>query len=431
MANRVGLFFGGTTGAMDGTLIAEGSPLATAALDTPIPVHYRVYDDVTLDDPREDTGGAVSFAEAYIPEGYEVSFDDVTYSRAVTGAVAVGANKPAYLKQTAELAPGSYDIGLVRPTAFTAGTRLAAPADLTATPGDTQVALAWTAVTGAAGHQARYRTAAVGETLAGEWGAWVDTMTSASHTFTGLTNGVEYDFEVTALDANGRGAAAAAAAIPAANEPPVFDTLSAGSVTDEGWSVTFAVSDPDSDPVEVRHLVTAAASTQPADATFDAETAVTSPVAITGRTAETTYRHWFQAKDSHDNRTTQYLDVTTEAAAATSYVDGYIVGQYSGSGEGYLFARQQGWPTYRADYSADALLITHVAESVTILYAGENIAPNTYVKFEVIGTTLKVYTSTNIAGPWTQIGSATSSLINVAGEWSAGQNMTEVDRGVV
>ena len=223
MASIIGLFENGTTGAMDGDLIsradAETNAYAFAALDTEYTLHYRVIDDTTLDDPGEDANATITITA---PTGVQVSAESGSgYGSSDTFPAATGGNQPVYAKQTARQASAEADIEVgTGGVAFATGTRLAAPADIVATPDSEQVALAWTAVEGATGHQARYRTAAVGETPAGAWEEWVATTTSASHTFAGLTSGVEYDFEVTAWDANGRGAAAAAAA--AALQPPVI-----------------------------------------------------------------------------------------------------------------------------------------------------------------------------------------------------------------
>ncbi len=70
------------------------------------------------------------------------------------------------------------------------------PTDLAAAAGDGEVALSWTAPSGAlTAHEYRQRPAG------GSWGAWTaisDSAAISAHTVTGLTNGTEYQFQVRA-----------------------------------------------------------------------------------------------------------------------------------------------------------------------------------------------------------------------------------------
>src|SRR5207245_697305 len=76
----------------------------------------------------------------------------------------------------------------------------AAPAGLTATPGNAQVALSWNSVTGAATYSVYRSTSSGGETLlqAG--------LTSTTFTNTSLSNGTTYFYEVTASNVGGESA---------------------------------------------------------------------------------------------------------------------------------------------------------------------------------------------------------------------------------
>ena len=307
MASIIGLYTGGTTGALDGTLVSRGTwaqSLVFASLNVAASLHYRVIDDVTFDDPGVDTNAQFT---STAPTGASVSVTGTgSWGSAVTCATAVGANRPVFAKQVARQtsATAHLEVG-TGGVAFATGTRLAAPADLVATPGSAQVALAWTAVTGATGHQARYRTAAVGETPAGAWSAWVATTTSASHTFTGLTALVEYDFEVTALDANGRGAAAAAAA--AALQPPVISGTLTATVT---GTTTATIVGPTATGTITKWQWTKDAGSNWTDV---ASTSGTFPsTGITGLTAGTAYTFGVRAvNDTATSDTVTSAEVTT------------------------------------------------------------------------------------------------------------------------
>ena len=104
---------------------------------------------------------------------------------------------------------------------------LAAPTNLTATPGDAQVALAWEAPapdSGVTRHEFRYKTDG---SYPASWtkiaNSAVGGVNEASYTVTGLTNGTAYTFELRAVGA-GEGAAAAVG--------PVTPVASGGTCTD-------------------------------------------------------------------------------------------------------------------------------------------------------------------------------------------------------
>ena len=82
----------------------------------------------------------------------------------------------------------------------TGGTVPAAPANLTATPGNAQISLSWTASSGATSYTL-YRSTSSGTETAYRTG-----LTSASLTDTGLTNGAAYFYKVTAVNATGESA---------------------------------------------------------------------------------------------------------------------------------------------------------------------------------------------------------------------------------
>ena len=75
---------------------------------------------------------------------------------------------------------------------------------LTATPGNRQVTLRWTAIAAATGWQYQRRTGS-----GGNWGVWRDVessgATTVTHTLTGLTNGILQGFRVRARNAGGTG----------------------------------------------------------------------------------------------------------------------------------------------------------------------------------------------------------------------------------
>ena len=84
------------------------------------------------------------------------------------------------------------------------------PQSLTTTPGDGQVALTWTAPTSNGGSGiTKYQVQKDSDT-------WVDVMSGLTYTFTGLTNGQSYTFQVRAVNSVGSSEAATTTATPQA-----------------------------------------------------------------------------------------------------------------------------------------------------------------------------------------------------------------------
>ena len=103
-----------------------------------------------------------------------------------------------------------------------------APTGLTATPGNAQASLSWTAPTSTGGaaisdYIVEYKAAS-----ASQWSTFADgTRTSTTATVTGLTNGTEYDFRVKATNVAGNSAASATATTTPRTVPDAPTSLTA------------------------------------------------------------------------------------------------------------------------------------------------------------------------------------------------------------
>ena len=116
-----------------------------------------------------------------------------------------------------------------------------APMELAGEPDDEAVVLGWTApeVHGITSWEVRHR-----ESDGGTWSTW-DSLewkplapTPAEHRVEELDNGTSYDFEVVAVNANGRSAAAGTTVVPALpNAPPVFTSMGALQVEETQTAV--------------------------------------------------------------------------------------------------------------------------------------------------------------------------------------------------
>ncbi|HVH69506.1 MAG TPA: malectin domain-containing carbohydrate-binding protein, partial [Candidatus Dormibacteraeota bacterium] len=105
-----------------------------------------------------------------------------------------------------------------------AGALPAAPTNLTATPGNTQVSLSWTASSGAASYNVKRST-----TTGGPYSSIATGVTTTNFTDTGLTSGTTYFYVVSAVNSNGESANSnQVSATPSGSGTPVFQ-ISAGS----------------------------------------------------------------------------------------------------------------------------------------------------------------------------------------------------------
>ena len=112
----------------------------------------------------------------------------------------------------------------------TPATSPGAPTGLTATGGNTQVALSWAAPAGTGGSSVTSYNVYKGTSPGGE--SLLANATSTSYTATSLTNGTTYYFKVTAINAVGEGPfSAEASAMPATPPPPPPPTTTTTTTT--------------------------------------------------------------------------------------------------------------------------------------------------------------------------------------------------------
>jgi fibronectin type 3 domain-containing protein/phenylpyruvate tautomerase PptA (4-oxalocrotonate tautomerase family) len=113
-----------------------------------------------------------------------------------------------------------YDMGAYE--YVSGGSAPAVPTNFSATAGDTQVALQWTASSGATSYRVKYGT------TSGSYPTVISNLTATSHNVTGLVNGTTYYFVVTAVNANGESAnSSQAIATPTGTLPPAPTNLTA------------------------------------------------------------------------------------------------------------------------------------------------------------------------------------------------------------
>ena len=196
------------------TIPVEGAPsaprgLAAAASDESVTLTWRA--------PADDGGSAIV--------RYQVRYQETGGSYSEWSTVSGGAGATSTTVRGLENGK-SYDFqvramnSVAAGEAATASATLAesapgAPANLTATGGDEQVALSWGAPDDGGSQILRYeyRYGAVGESY-GNWATVSGGPNATSLTVTGLTNGTEYGFQVRAVNSISEGLEAAATATP-------------------------------------------------------------------------------------------------------------------------------------------------------------------------------------------------------------------------
>jgi len=125
--------------------------------------------------------------------------------------------------------PGMYDVWQLIGPATGTPTVPAAPTGLTATAGNAQVTLSWTASTGATSYTVKRATTAGGPYTN------VTTVTGTSYTNTGLTNGTTYYYVVSASNSAGSSAnSAQASATPSGGSTPTVPAAPTGLTATAG-----------------------------------------------------------------------------------------------------------------------------------------------------------------------------------------------------
>ena len=155
-----------------------------------------------------------------------------------TGHTVTGlANGAAHVFQVRAAITGVAGDASATVTAMPALTAPAAPTGLAATPGDGQLALAWTLPTGTIDKvQLRWKATASLPFTASD--AWTDlAATATSHTATSLTNGAAYSFELRAVNTAGAGPTASIAGTPQDLTPSFGQTIVAGRLYTVGSAI--------------------------------------------------------------------------------------------------------------------------------------------------------------------------------------------------
>ena len=142
----------------------------------------------------------------------------------------------------------------------------AQPTGFAATPGDTQVALAWTDPSDSSitGWEVRYKVK-----TAADYGIWTEILNSqadtTSHTVTGLTNGTEYTFQVRAVNLIGDGAASDEVSVTINSAPiagnDAASVVRGGSVRIEADALLVNDADADGDILRITGIVGATGGT--------------------------------------------------------------------------------------------------------------------------------------------------------------------------
>lgn len=213
---------GGTTGAADGTLVSSGDPIVITALNTAVNAHIRCDD------------GYWTATETFdVPAELQVSFDGGTtwYGNAdepITAPEIYAVNYPIKVRQTTAASSTSGWFATNNST-YTAIATLANVTNFAATVGNAQVALSWSAVTGATSYQVDRATDS-GFTTGVSNGIY--TGSGTSYTDTGRTNNTAYYYRIKAVSTNGRYTSPSASYATANGTPGTFTDAFGRTSTD-------------------------------------------------------------------------------------------------------------------------------------------------------------------------------------------------------
>lgn len=241
MATSIAVYANGSAANLNGSAISldgtETARFPIPALNTAYTMMYRTV-DASGNDPGENTDSSFTVT---VPASFEVSATASAGAWATTAVlpVATGANKPLYIRQTAGVADGDYDIEVgTGGVTFTAGTRLSAPT-LSAAAGDAAVTLTIGALTGESGFQVQRATnsgfttglVTLTSSLAADSTSYVNNSANGN----APSNGTLYYYRVRGFDANGAGTWSDTASATLTAWNPIFsDNFEDNNLT--GWT---------------------------------------------------------------------------------------------------------------------------------------------------------------------------------------------------
>ena len=185
---------------------------------------------------------------------------------------------------------------------LSAATEPDAPTGLTATPSNNEMGLSWAAPASNGGaaitdYLVEYKLASEPTT----WTTFADgTSTSTSTTVTGLTNGLSYNFRVSAINSVGTGAASSTAtATPALNAPSAPQSLSASIVASGQISLSWAAPASNGGAAITDYLVEYKLASEPTTwTTFADGTSTSTSTTVTGLTNGLSYNFRVSAINS-------------------------------------------------------------------------------------------------------------------------------------
>ena len=218
-------------GASAWTTSAATAPAAPAAVSSVSVTHNGTSLTVSWAAPARAATYDVEYQESGATGWTSAATDHTNASLTVSSGVSAGKSYTVRVK--AKNAGGASD-WTTSAAASQAQQDPAAPGGFSATAGDGQVTLSWSAVDGATGYEYQQKTG-------GEFGAtWADAGTGTSKVVSGLDNGTEHTFRLRAVKGSGESKVggtptASQSATPQAASP---DAVSSVNVTHNGDSLT-------------------------------------------------------------------------------------------------------------------------------------------------------------------------------------------------
>ena len=264
------------------------------------------------------------------------------------------------------------------------------PTGLTATPGNAQVALSWTATSGATSYNV-YRSTTSG----GEGTTAIATSTTASYTNTGLTNGTKYYYTVAAVNAGGTSAQStevnATPQVPAPSAPTGLSATAGNAQVALTWTASSGATS----------YNIYRSTTSGGEGTTTYATSTTASYTDTSVTNGTTYYYTVAAVNA-GGTSAQSTEVSATPSSGSQTITDYLNDWTIASSHTANWTLDSSNPTYFSGDTSRATRTVDDTESIVYTFSGITTFNAKVYIYQGPVTVATFWYSTNNGSTWTQ-----------------------------